>query len=62
MYSEEINKLLKLKNYILEYNEYIKMCKDSPQISMVKYNSFEDKIEIWTKDNYYAKFKVYKKD
>lgn len=61
MYSWEIEQLLKLRNYFISNEEYFKICRTSPQINYVKYDPYEDILEITTKDNYYAKFKVYKK-
>lgn len=62
MYSKEIEGLLKLRNYIISSKEYIKIVETSPQIDHIKYNPFEDNIEIYTKDNYSFKVKVKRGD
>lgn len=61
MYSHEIEELLKLRNYIISSIEYINMIETSPQIDHIKYNPYSDEFETWTKDNYYFKYKVYRK-
>lgn len=58
MYSWEIQNKLQKKNYILTGEEYIDICKNSSQISHVKYSGFDDTYEIWTTDNYYWKFRL----
>ena len=58
MYSWEIQNKLQKKNYILTGEEYIDICKNSSQISQIKYNGFDDNYEIWTTDNYYWKFRL----
>ena len=40
MYSYEIDQLLKNKAYIINANDYVKICKTSPQIDEIKYESF----------------------
>lgn len=60
MYSHEIQKWLELRNYLLTVKEYFNICKTSPQIREVSYNSFEDTFNIITDDNYNFKFKVKK--
>lgn len=62
MYSEEIDRLLKIKNYLLSNEEYFNVCQTSPQISKVSYNSGNQSFHIETKDNYNFNFKVYKKE
>ena len=62
MYSEEIEGLLKIKNYIIDSKEYFKIVKTSPQIDHIKYNPFEDNIEMYTTDNYKFKVKVKRGD
>lgn len=49
MYSQEIQKLLELRNNIVSYKEYIEIIK-SPQIDHVKYTG--DGFKIWTNDGY----------
>lgn len=61
MFSWEINNTLQKENYILTGEEYIDVCKNSPQISQIKYNGFDDSYEIWTTDNYYWKFSLTRK-
>ena len=52
MYSHEVEQLLKVRNYLLTYKEFIQITKSSPQINHIKYNPFEDNIEMWTTDGY----------
>jgi len=61
MYSHEIKQLLELKNYLISSEEYINIIKTSPQICRTRYNSYSDDFESWTKDEYYFKYKVYRK-
>lgn len=61
MYSYEIDKTLKSHNYNIDSETYIDMCSTSTQISRVKYDPYDNKYEIWTNDNYYWKFNVYRK-
>ena len=58
MYSYEIEKYLKERNYYLKINEliFITNTKVHPQIDHIKYNAFGDYFEMWTKDGYYFKF------
>ena len=60
MYSWEIQQLMEYKNYLLTCKEYIDMVFGSSQINRVRYNPYSNDYEIWTNDNYYVKFKVYK--
>ena len=60
MYSKEIEELLKYKNFIINSKEYMKIVETSPQIDHIKYNAFEDTIDIYTTDNYSFKVKVKK--
>ena len=60
MYSWEIQQLMEYKNYLLTCKEYIDMFYGSPQITRVRYNPYSNDYELWTNDNYYTKFKVYK--
>lgn len=62
MYSHEIENLLKIRNYLLSSEEYIKMCNSSNQIKSITYKPFEDTFYVATKDNYNFKFKVKKKN
>lgn len=61
MYSWEIKDLLQLKEYILEYQEYLDIIRTSPQINYLEYLKNEDKIRFTTDDKYEFKFKVYRK-
>lgn len=61
MYSWEIQNKLQKDNYILSGDKYLDICRNSPQISQIKYNGFDDSYEIWTKDNYYWKFRLTRK-
>lgn len=58
MYDWEVINYLKDKNYKLTSDEYIYLCSTCPQITHIKYNSFEDNFEIKTDCNSF-KFKVY---
>ena len=60
MYSHEVEQLLKIRNYLITYKEFIQITKSSPQINHIKYNPFEDNIEMWTTDNYYFTLKIKK--
>lgn len=62
MYSYEIEQLLKIRNYLINSEEYLNIMKSSPQINHVKYSPYADEFETWTDDNYYWKYKVYRKD
>lgn len=62
MYSCEINQALESQNYNIDSETYMDICKTSPQISRVKYNSYDNKYEIWTNDSYYWKINVYRKE
>lgn len=58
MYSWEIERLLKIKEYVLSYNDYCEILLNSPQINHVKYNDKDDTFNIKTDDRYDFKFKV----
>jgi hypothetical protein len=60
MYSHEVEQLLKIRNYLIAYKEFIQITKSSPQINHIKYNPFEDNIEMWTTDNYKFVLKIKK--
>ena len=49
MYSEEINRLLKIKNNLVSIKEYLAIT-DSPQIDHIKYDN--GLFYLWTTDNY----------
>lgn len=55
MYSYEIEKLLKLKNYLITVQEYYEIIK-SPQIDHIKYEN--DTFFMWSKDGYSFKFRI----
>lgn len=58
MYSEEIDQLLKSRNYILDPDTYMEICIHSPQIDHIKYTPFEHYFQMWTKDGYFWKFSL----
>lgn len=60
MYSQEIEELFKLRNYLISVKEYLRILETSPQINHIKYNPFNDYFDIWTDDRYYFKTKVRK--
>ena len=66
MYTWEIENLLKIKNYILNSEEYSSMISSSPQVKRVKYNTFDDSMETWTEEQdnskKYFKYKVRRKE
>lgn len=62
MYSYEITKTLESQNYNIDSETYMDICNTSPQISRVKYDPYDNKYEIWTNDNFYWKFNIYRKE
>ena len=62
MYSYEIKQLLELRNFLINNYEYLNIISSSSQINRVKYNPYSDEFETWTNDNYYFKYKVYRKE
>ena len=62
MYSWEIQKLLELKKFIIDNEDYLNILLSSPQINFIEYNGYDDKIHIKTDDRYDLKFKVYRKN
>lgn len=60
MYSHEVEQLLKIRNYLITYKEFLEITKNSLQIDHIKYNPFEDNIEMWTTDNYKFVLKIKK--
>ena len=66
MYTWEIENLLKIKNYILNSEEYTNIISSSPQVKRVKYNTFDDSMETWTEEQdnskKYFKYKVRRKE
>ena len=61
MYSHEIEDLLRIRKYILTNEEYLKICSTSPQIDHIKYNAYEDCLDIYTNDKHHFKIKIKKK-
>lgn len=57
IYSNEIEKLLKLKNGLVTLKEYIEITK-SNQVDHVKYE--DDVFKIWTTDGYRFELKIRK--
>jgi len=55
MYSHEIQELLKLKNYLISVQDYIKII-ESKQIDHIKYDN--GLFYLWTTDNYRFIFKI----
>ena len=60
MFTWEIKNLMINNNYLIKSNEYISICKTSPQIREVKYDPYNDNFMIETEDNYKVYFKVKK--
>lgn len=58
MYSYEIEKLLKIRNYLLSIEEYNNIVSNSSQIDHVKYTPEENIFTIWTNDDYTFTFKI----
>lgn len=59
MYSEEIAKLLKLRQNLVSIQEYLEIVK-SPQIDHIKYE--DDTFFLWSNDGYSFKLKIKKGD
>ena len=55
MYSYEIEKLLKLRNYLVSMQEYLEIVK-SPQIDHIKYDN--GLFYLWTNDGYSFALKI----
>lgn len=62
MFTWEIKNLMELKNYLITAQEYLTICKTSPQIREVKYDPYQDNFMIDTEDNYKVYFKVRKEN
>lgn len=62
MHSQEIKKLLEVKEHLLEVEEYINILQTSPQIYYHNYNKESEVFELKTDDNYDFKFKVKMKE
>lgn len=54
MYSWEIQNWLSDRNYSLTSKEYIWLIKDSQskQIDHIKFDTYSDRFQLWTKDGY----------
>ena len=59
MFSYEISNILASNNYNIDSKTYLEIL-ESPQISGIKYNSFENSFEVWDENNHW-KFTVYRK-
>ena len=57
MYSEEIEKLIKLRNGLVTLKEYMEIT-ESNQVDHVKYE--DDVFKIWTTDGYKFELKIRK--
>ena len=62
VYSSEIENILKSSNYNIDSDTYQNICSTSPQIVHVMYDPYGQYFEIWTNDDYYWKFNVYRKE
>lgn len=62
VYSREIENILKSRNYNIDSDTYINICSTSLQITHVKYDPYGQYFEIWTNDDCYWKFNVYRKE
>lgn len=62
MYSHEIERLLKIKNYLISYSDYSDIITTSSQINHVRYDKDNDTFELNTDDRYTFKFKVKSKN
>jgi hypothetical protein len=60
MYSFEIDNILKSQNYNIDSWTYLNVCQNSPQLSHIKYNAYDDFFEMWDDQGLYWKFRVYK--
>lgn len=60
MYSHEIENELKNRNYNIDSETYLYICKTSPQITHIQYTPFDNNFHIDTSDNYHFVFTVYK--
>lgn len=62
MYSNEIDALLRLRNYLLEVKEYLEAFDPniSTQIERLQYKPFDDSFYCRTNDGYEWEFKVKK--
>ena len=58
MYSWEIDRFLRDKNFCLSPDEYQKIVTESPQINHIKYEPNANDFVISTDDNYTWRFKI----
>lgn len=56
MYSHEIEKLLEIKNNLLDIKDYIEIIKTSPQVDHILYKN--QNFHMFTTDDYHFKFKI----
>lgn len=59
MYSHEIDQTLKSQNYNVDADTYLHICNSSPQVT---HDPYSDSFELWTKDGYYWKIKICRKE
>lgn len=64
MYSWEIEKFLKDRNYCIGKNDlkFITDIKSHPQLDHIKYNSYDNSYDMWDKEGTYYHFKVENKE
>ena len=58
MKSQEIEKLLELRNFLITVEEYSKILYTSPQINCLSFDKKEEDFYIETDDKYKFKFKI----
>ncbi|WP_286077920.1 hypothetical protein [Thomasclavelia cocleata] len=49
-YTYEIERTINENNGVLDSKTYLDICRNSPQITRVKYNDFDKFFQIWTND------------
>lgn len=59
MYSSEIDNVMRERSFNLDSETYSRICSTSPQITRVKYDTFENVFDMWTNDNCSWRFHVY---
>lgn len=57
MYSEEIKRLLEIRNNLVSIKEYLKII-GSPQVDHILYK--DEWFHLWTTDDYYFKLKIWR--
>lgn len=60
MYSYQIDELLRNNNYCINSELFFHVCETSSQINHIKYDAFQDRLDIWTVDGFYWNIKVIK--